>query len=307
MPINTEAIVWIACRFDQLVTPLMLWSLFAYVRFRTRGANKHLSVALFLFVAALFTKENAYILPALVLFLELAVMRPPRFRSALAFFGTAILCAIYRFWVFGGIGGYRESSGASSVLHFHTTSLKGLLLRAPAEMLFGLNWVQPPPRITLLVAVSIAVVLLVIVAFPMRTRSSALSWAVVWVFLAPAPAHSMIRVGADLGNSRELYFASVGAALVVALLLSNVPQQPLRLVLCALLAILFGFGSWHNLNAWRYNGAMSRRLQMDVRGLFPDPLPGSVFVFINLPRSERGIYFFSDRLGRGDPTGVREK
>lgn len=111
MPINTEAVVWIACRFDQLSTPLMLWSLFAYLRFRKRGARTFLVLALFLFAAALFSKENAYMFPLLLLLLELIIMRPPRYRVALIFFAVAALCAVYRFWVFGGIGGYHEPSG----------------------------------------------------------------------------------------------------------------------------------------------------------------------------------------------------
>lgn len=34
LPVNAEAVTWIACRFDQLATPALLWSLFAYVKFR---------------------------------------------------------------------------------------------------------------------------------------------------------------------------------------------------------------------------------------------------------------------------------
>jgi hypothetical protein len=296
LPINTEAVVWIACRFDQVATPLMLWSLFAYARFRRTGAIKFLWLALFFFLTALFSKENAFVLPVLVLLLELLIMRPPRYVPVSIFFGTAAACAIYRFWVLGGIGGYREPSGASSVLQIHTTTFKGLLLRAPAEMLFGVNWIQPPMGTTFFITATIAAVLFAILVYPLTVSRKMYWFAIGWMLIALLPAHSMVRIGADLGNSRELYFASAGAALLIALLLANVPQCHLRLGFCTVLAVLFACGAWHNLNAWQYDGAMSRQLQTEIVGLYPNPLPGTEFIIENLPRSNRGIYFFQTGL-----------
>lgn len=174
--------------------------------------------------------------------------------------------------------------------------MKGLLLRAPAEVLFGLNWIQPPAPLTFFIAATIAAVLFASVLFPQTQKRRIIWWAIAWTFLASLPAHSMIRIGADLGNSRELYLASVGAALLLALLLANVRPRHLRLGFSALLSVAFVYGSWHNLKAWEYDGAMSRRLPAQIVALYPNPTPGTQFTIAGLPTSQRGIYFFQNGL-----------
>jgi len=253
-------------------------------------------LALLFFVVAVFSKESAYVLPVVVLLLEAALMRPRRWLPVAVFFGLAALCFLYRWFVFGGIGGYREASGASSALHVTANTFKALLLRAPAETLFGLNWLQPTKQITILIAVGIAALLLPLCIYPVR-KLRQLSWfAIGWILVAPVPAHSMARVGADLGNSRELYFASAGTAILLALLVANIVQVHLRRIACALLALVFSFGACHNLVAWQFDSAMSRRLPAEIIRLYPQPPPRTEFEITGLPRSFRGIYFYQTGL-----------
>jgi hypothetical protein len=106
----------------------------------------------------------------------------------------------------------------------------------------------------------------------------------------------MARVGADLGNSRELYFASAATAMLLAVLMAGIVQAHLRTTAATVLAMVFACGAWHNLAAWRFDSLMSRQIPAELMRLYPQPPPGTEFEINDLPRSFRGIYFYQTGL-----------
>lgn len=67
-PLLTQAIAWIPGRNDSLVCAFVLWSFYFLLNYFQTQSIKNLFLHLFLFVCALFTKENAVMLLPLCLF-----------------------------------------------------------------------------------------------------------------------------------------------------------------------------------------------------------------------------------------------
>lgn len=71
LPSHVEAITWIAAIADPLVTVFILFSLYAYIRFRETKKWQYCVVSFISFIAGLVTKEVAIITPAIIGLYEL--------------------------------------------------------------------------------------------------------------------------------------------------------------------------------------------------------------------------------------------
>ena len=110
-----------------------------------REGSASYSAALVLGVGAMLAKENAYLLPVLLLLVELFLVRPARLKPVLPFGLLTMAVLIYRLAALGSIGGYVGDTGAPAVFDIGLQTIEGVLLRAPALSLLGLNWLQPGP------------------------------------------------------------------------------------------------------------------------------------------------------------------
>ena len=319
LPIHPESVVWIAARFDMLATPLTIWALVLYIKFRKTGRIGYYLSALALFSLALLSKESAYALPLLLIPLELFALPDRRIKPALGFIALTTIVFCYRWAVLGGIGGYQDASGQAAALRIGLGTFEGLFVRAPAQLLLGYNWLQPQAAVPIILA-SLTAALLLMLAFAVKAKTSnqggqRMVWfSLSWIALASLPVHFMLQVDSGLTNSRVLYLSSAGAAIFIALLLGGIDHSGIRQGSKLSLVLLLSLGLFHNLRAWQWTSEHTHRFLMELKRLEPSPPPGAEFVFRGMPGTIRGVFFFHTGLteainlafGRQDLIGTRE-
>src|SRR5437867_3384555 len=146
MPIHAEAVAWMGARFDLLCACLSVWAAMFYIKFRARGRRSTLLLSVVCFFLAALSKENAYVLPFLLIMAEWLLMPARRVRAVFPILASAIGLFIYRWVVLGGIGGYTDPGGRPITFSIGMRTFEGLFIRAPAQMLLGYNWFQLPVR-----------------------------------------------------------------------------------------------------------------------------------------------------------------
>jgi hypothetical protein len=315
-PVTVQPVTYIAARFDLIATALGIWSLVAYLHFRKSSSLTMYAVALLLFFLATFAKESIYVLPLLIVWLELTVMPRRHWKADCGFFAVAAATFAYRWHVLHGIGGYQNTTGSPAVLTVGRKALAAVLIRGPAETLLGYNWHQPPLwRIIGMAAATTAVLLcLVLLSRPDRYRRRLAWFALGWIVLAVLPAHSLLWT-ADVALlwSRVLYISAIGLAILLAALLSGIPDLRLRRAWTLLLLICFLLGLWHNLSAWRSNTRITHQFFAELQHLEPSPPRNSEFLISDMPIELCGVRFFLTGLtpaiqlayGREDLTARR--
>ncbi|MCZ6878026.1 MAG: glycosyltransferase family 39 protein [Acidobacteria bacterium] len=298
LPIQVEAVSWMGGRFDVVATCLTVWALVYYVRFREAGHISHLLFALVFFLLGMLSKENAYILPLLLIALEFLVMPIRNMRLVGPFLLLATIVFVYRWIVLGGIGGYASPSGLPATFDIGLQTFEGLLGRAPAQMLLGYNWLQPPLfEPIVLVSLTGAMLLALVLGTSSCSSAKGLTWfGLTWIVLSNLPAHPLILVGADLTNSRVFYLGSAGLAIVIALLLTGISHTRLRRCWTGLLVLFLGAGLLHNVGARRWTADLSKGFLSELRRLEPSPPANAEFVFRDLPDKIRGVFFFNEGL-----------
>jgi hypothetical protein len=304
LPSHAEGVAWMVSRFDLLSACFAIWTFVFYLRFRNKGGGGNYIAALAFFCLAALSKENAYVVPLLLLLAEWLLIPRRRFRPLLGFFGLAAVLFCYRWVLMGGIGGYLDPRGQPATLHIGFKSLEGIFIRGPVEILLGYNWFQPPVLPISIVAGLTGAILLVLAFF---AGAGAVGWkrtafCLCWIFLTIAPAHPLLGIGAGLANSRVLYMGSIGAALLLALLLRDLSaNRRIRTATAGLLVVLLTLGVLHNLQAWRWTSGLSDEFLSELKGLEPSPPPRTEFIFHDLPDTTRGVFF----LREGLPEAIR--
>jgi len=301
LPVQVEAVVWPAARFDLLATAGLLWSGVSYLRYRRQGHCCWYLSALVLGALALLAKESAFVLPLLILLLDL---RPGRQTSRRRhrlwpFFALTGFLFAYRWFVLGGIGGYSTADGLSSFGQISPLTLLGLFVRAPAHLLTGVNlcdmaaWPALAAVVLLLGTAGTTVWLSII--RPHATGPD-LRLGLAWMFIALLPAHALLLIGPGLCGSRVLYLSAAGWAIVLVALLRQQEHPGLRRWLSVLLIAACCWGVRHNLQAWRNTGETARAVLDTLAQTIPQPPPGTVFHLVGFPGTLNGVYFFHEGL-----------
>ncbi len=292
LPINTEAIVWMGARFDLLSACLTIWTVFLYLKYRSTKHPLFYFWALVCFSFAVFSKENAYVTPFVLLSLESLIFAKRRWKPVIGFFLVAMVFLVYRWFVLGGIGGYTDASGAPATFNVGIKTLIGLFVRVPAQSLLGFNWAQPV-FMEVAVLASLTSSILLITALTAKYRYIGLKrllFCFSWILLAAVPAHPLLFINANLSNSRILYLGSAGAAVLVGQLISSIGILQTRRIIRGMLVSLLCISVLFNLSAWRYTSGLSKKLLTEISQLEPSPPPDTLFVFHNMPLSVRGVF-----------------
>ncbi len=297
LPIQPEAVVWIASRFDLMATCLIVWTIVLYLKFRRTGRPIFYISALLLSFIATLSKESAFMTPLLLLSLEYFAMPRREIRSAIRpLLGFTLLAAAtfaYRWIALGGIGGYEDRNGAAAAYNLGFKTIEGLFLRAPSQLSLGVNWLTPDAAWAAVAASLTAAVMIVLALFYERSRlnKGVIRFCLAWILIGYLPAHFLLLIGPGLTNSRVLYLSSAGFAILLAVMLSGVERAATRRALKLALILLLSLGLAHNVAAWRRVGDLSRELLVELKRLVPDPPPRAVFVFRNTPRDIEGIFY----------------
>ena len=297
LPIQPEAVVWIASRFDLTATCLIIWATVLYLKFRRTGRRRLYILALPLSLIAMLSKENAFMAPLLLLSLEYFAMPKRDIRRAiLPLLGFTLLAAAtfgYRWIALGGIGGYADQDGDSAVYNFGFKTVEGLLLRAPSQLLLGFNWYAPNVA-RVVVFASLAAAVMIALAFfyrPSQSSKGVIRFCLAWMLIGYLPAHFLALIGPGLTNSRILYLSSAGLAVLLAVMLSGIERSAQRKALKLALISLLGLSLSHNVAAWRRVGDLSYELLAELKRLVPNPPPHAVFVFRQKPDYIEGIFY----------------
>jgi hypothetical protein len=315
LPIETEAVSWMGARFDLVSACFVFWGAFFYVSYRRCGTKVRYLAALACFILGALSKENAYVFPLMLVAAECFVLPQRHFRPLIAFFLAAPVLFAYRWITLGGIGGYVDAQGQPMAFHAGFKMMEGLFLRAPAMLLIGLNWVQPPAAVAIELAAASAAAVLVLAVF---CKAGSIGWkrmcfCFTWMLLPLIPAHPFLLTTPDLKTTRIFYGAAAGIAMLLALLLDGVYPRRVRYAMAGLLIGLFSLGVLHNVNAWRSTARLEARFLSEIKALTPAPPPDAEFVFHDMPTTVRGVYFLEAglrdsirmTLGRDDVTARR--
>lgn len=256
-PVHVEVVSWISAIGESMMTAALLGTAIL-----ARHSNR-LPWAVILYFCALLCKETAIVWPV-ILFVALYDGFEPTLKRVLPFLATAAVYLIIRVTVLGHL----------SVTQPRSTSV-WLLPTVMATYFYHLVWpvhLSPfrdiePSRL----AAACLLILVAALAFlASRGRYLALAVTLLVVPLLPLLGVSMFRTGA-LVQDRYLYLPSVGAAMLLGILLEKIPG-PAVLALLTLMAC----GCLREEQPWRNN------LQLYTRGL--ENAPRDQLLRINLAR-----------------------
>lgn len=279
-PLHASTVLYAVQRMAQLAALFALASLWCYLVARQRLDEGHTRAALpllfllapLLFAAAVLSKQNGAVAPALCLALELAYFRAPRPKPLLAFFGAflalpaigiATLLALAPQRLLGGYGEWDFSLGerlltqARALVDYLGTLL---LPYAPRMGLYtddfatSTGLLSPPSTLLcllLLAGITLATILL-------RRRAPSLFAG--WMFFLIAHAVESSFLPLEMYYEHRNYLPSIGLLLAMAGLLTFAPAptagggRPNRLILVATLglAAVLAFATLGRALVWRH-------------------------------------------------------
>jgi cytochrome c-type biogenesis protein CcmH/NrfG len=225
-PMMTEAVTYISGRSELLCTTFVLASLLGLRRFLLRGSLSGLAVGLTAFVLGLASKENAAMVPFVLLAGELllfpgdsAVQRKRLIRWHLPFVGLITVAGLARVAVFMGV---ERGAGAVGLWHNALTEV-GVVWRYLGLLLLpvGQSIMHPVATVTRVASPSVVFAVLGLgfvagaVIF-LRSKLPLLCFGLAWFFLLLAPAH-VIPLQEAMAEHR-VYSASCGFFMAIAVL-----------------------------------------------------------------------------------------
>ncbi len=277
-----ETAGWVAGRFDLLAGLFVLAGLLALFRYHDRPSPSLLIAAHAMCLFALLSKEAAYVFPVLATLLLWQKLSARVFGSLYMLTGAVFA---YRWWLLGGIGGYRTEGGEPMIFLLSATRMvKGLLWRLWATLWFPVNWTRIPAP---LLAVTLAAMLAAWV-WLFRKRP-AIHWrALGFTLLAALPVQHLLLIGPDLNGARVLYLPSIGFAVLLAFALQSVPQPRLAAVAALAMALFHLVALEENLRIWARASYASQDTCTQVGEAIRES--GHDAVVTNLPRLLDGAF-----------------
>jgi hypothetical protein len=233
-PVQTEAVNTIGYRSDLLVTIFYLASFLTFVRFRERlSSGRWLVLSLAFFVMALFSKETAVTLPVMLAGYEWLVRRgrpgpaSPR-ETVSAIFPYILFSAVLAFYLYVYFIVFPNTTLTSPVA-LPAAAKAALFIRVFSHYIFALLWpfgisVVPPLYWPSTASVPLGEGLLaggfflasITAGVLLRKRTPAVTFFIVWFYLAYLPAANLIPSPNPLAY-RLLYLPSIGFFAVLAL------------------------------------------------------------------------------------------
>jgi len=255
LPINSGTVFYAFAFSDVIASFFLLGALYVFIR-RNENSWQDLILPLVFFVCALFSKQSAVILPALLVGTDL-LLRQVSPRRILAYIPFVILTVAYiafRFVFFGGIGDLEGRGNTHEALQYLAMQgpviLKYLQLsivpwglsldHAPNPAEFGsaeiaISW------FLVLIATGLSFYFLLKKSGSRITKFLAWSWLFFLITLLPT---SSFFPTVDLLVERRVYFSSAALAILFGGTLSLVPVVALRNAAGALIVLLLAVVSW---------------------------------------------------------------
>jgi Tfp pilus assembly protein PilF len=280
-------VAWVSGTTESLFAILFLLSFLAYLQSRQASKALWMTLACLLYALALLSKETAIVLPALV-FVHAWIEYTPsenasrsgyagqlraEFAPILAFLPIALVYLLVRNKVLSGLG---HSIAPISPMKW--------LLTLPSILLFYVkNWFlpfrlsgfydlfyQPKLSFTHVLLPEMILIALAAAVWILRVRLSekAVAHAVAWMLIPLLPAlDTFVFTPDNLVHDRYFYVPSIGAALLVALIIERAAKtrpglfgQPSQVVLAGIgLTIVLAFFAGRAASSWSSDYAMFSR------------------------------------------------
>ena len=286
-PIHHEVVAWVSGTTESLFAILFLLAFLAYLQSRDGSKALWMALSCALYALALLSKETAIVLPALVFahaWIEYCPAenetRPgyaARFRSAFVpavlFLPVALLYLFARYQILSGLG--------HSIVPLSPVTW---LLTLPSILLFYVkNWFLPfhlgefydlfyQPKLNfthvLLPAIILLALAVVVWIFRKRLGQKSVAFALAWIVIPLLPAlDTFVFRADDLVHDRYFYVPSMGAALLIALIIDRAMKsrvgvfgQPAHAVVAGFaLAVLLSFFAGQAASSWSSDYALYSR------------------------------------------------
>ena len=290
-PIHHEVVAWISGANESLYAALFLAAFLAYLHFRKSSEAGWMILSCLFYGLALLSKETAIVLPVLIFAYDWIAgvsEAAPTDRSI----SGRITCSFMQVVYYIPIGSiylivrYKAMTGFNDSTP--NASFATWLLTLPSVLCFYLkNWFLPfhlsefydlpyqtRPNLAHVFLPAVIVFLMVGAVCMVRNRigSRHVGYAALWILVPLLPALNIFLFKVDdLVHDRYFYVPSIGASLLVALLIERVGQhqpqpvvfgQPLRVVVMALgLTSILAAGTIKAINFWQDDYTLFSRAQ----------------------------------------------
>lgn len=284
-PIHTEAVTYISGRADSLAAIFILLTFILYIKQLKLQDIRLYSLMILSYIAALLSKENSLILPALIMVYHYAFKEKIKFKALFPILAAALIYILLRATFFRGFmpdsphhtNFFERLPGFFVAI---TDYLKLLFLPFDLHMEYGVvlfNFLYPKAIMGIAI-----LVLSISYALTARNKNKLIAFSTFWFFTALLPHSNIYPINAYMAE-HWLYLPSIGFFLILAQGLSILCKRRRLSILSAAAAIsLFIFYSSLTI---RQNDYWKEPIAFFERTL--KFAPGSPAVLVNLGKAYR--------------------
>lgn len=292
LPNHSEAVSWISGRGDVLATFFYLLAAILYIAFRQKGGGWRLAVSLGCFLLALFSKEMAITLPAILLAYE-AIWQIRQIKQVivylLPFFVVLAGYFVLRFFATGLFYGFYGNSNLNFSFQRAWEMLGGGWL---SNFLNGAQVLVYWPVLPLAV---ISLCILIGALLHTEARRAYIFGAIFFVLtLAPVVYLQLDHLTGE--GERFIYLPSVGFSILVAILMGDLLGRKskafLPISVALVVSIYFSWMLWNKNINWQRAGELSRSLLFNFGQTVDLTKPNQGVVILGLPDNFRGAQVF---------------
>lgn len=238
-PVHSEVVANITVRGDALAALFVLLTLITYIKFIDGKKIALIVTALFLYTLALLSKENALILPLLLLLYHYAFGKRMRFWPIISFVAISCAYVLLRLIVLKSLPLPSPSMVFQRIPGFFVAVLNYIrLLTLPLglHIEYG-DKIFSPHDIRAIGGVILSAALLVY-SLKLRKRNNLFFFSILWFFITLMPFSNIYPIGYYM-IEHGLYLPSIGFMLIISLWLSKAfRHKRLKMYAASALAIL---------------------------------------------------------------------
>lgn len=268
-PMNTESVSYISHRSESLAAVFYLLTLLCFEKSRR--------AALVFFVLALFSKQTAVTLPAVLLLYDRFFLSGFKKSHHVPFWAVALAYVLFRRFYFGAVGdtvtdAYEKWTSLSYLLVQSTVILDYLkLLAVPVGQCID-HFVHPiqsaaDPKLLLSFLAWIGIAAALYKAFRMKTAAAKLIlFSSLWILITLSPTSSFLPIY-DAMAERRVYLSGFGASILfIGFYLAIFKNKKLTIGLIGIHILLLSAATWNRNKMYQ----VPRTLWQEAVRLYPD-------------------------------------
>lgn len=289
-PVNSEPVAWVTAVAELAFTFFLLLSMYLYLRFREGGGKDAAFYALSLasFVIAVFSKETAFALPALIVASDLSSGRGLKYwlkywRSYAGYFAVAALYMAARTLVVGALVRDRQIdlSGVELVINVLPLVFQYAKTLAYPSSLSALYELHTIKTLDAGAAAGIAVIAAFLAALVVFRRRRAVFLGLIMMGLPLLPVLYIPALSTSAAADRYMYLPTAGLGIIAAYVFERVFNGNLRRAFTYIVAAIVIIV----LSAYSISSVERTRVWKDDLALWSDTVkksPGSKYAHYNL-------------------------